>query len=141
MKYKIALMMVFALSSSASAQVQKTAERAAMNRLKGQQSATVTVYEIADFQCPYCARVEPAVRKILEEYPGKVRLVWRDFPLPFHQEATPAAIVARVAGEQGKFWEMHDKLYENQRTLDRASLERYAQEVGVNVAKVKAALK
>jgi protein-disulfide isomerase len=107
---------------------------------KGAKDALVTIVEFSDFQCPYCARVEPAVRKILEEYPGKVRLVWRDFPLPFHQEATPAAIVARVAGEQGKFWEMHDKLYENQRTLDRASLERYAQEVGVNVAKVKAAL-
>ena len=78
--------------------------------------------------------------KILEEYKGKVKVVWRDFPLDFHQDAMPAAIAARVAGEQGKFWEMHKKLFENQRQLDRASLEKYAGELGLNVGKVKAAL-
>jgi protein-disulfide isomerase len=107
---------------------------------KGPRDALVTIVEFSEFQCPFCARVEPALSKIMEEYAGKVRLVWRDFPLPFHQDATPAAIVARVAGEQGKFWEMHEKLFQNQRQLDRPSLERYAQELGVNVAKVKAAL-
>jgi protein-disulfide isomerase len=107
---------------------------------KGPKDALVTIVAFSEFQCPFCARVEPALQKLMEEYPGKVRLVWRDFPLPFHQEAIPAAIVARVAGEQGKFWEMHSKLFENQRQLDRPSLERYAQELGLNMGKVKAAL-
>ncbi len=107
---------------------------------KGPKDALITIVAFSEFQCPFCARVEPTLDKVMETYPGKIRLVWRDFPLPFHQDATPAAIVARVAGEQGKFWEMHDKLFENQRKLDRASLEQYAQELGLNVAKVEAAL-
>jgi protein-disulfide isomerase len=107
---------------------------------KGAKDALITIVEFSDFQCPFCARVEPTMSKVMEEYKGKVRVVWRDFPLPFHQDATPAAIVARVANEQGKFWEMHAKLFENQRKLDRASLEQYAQELGLNAGKVKAAL-
>ena len=73
-------------------------------------------------------------------YKGKVRIAWKDYPLPFHNDAKPAAAAARAAGEQGKFWEMHAKLFENQRALDRASLEKYAQELGLNMAKFKAAL-
>ena len=76
----------------------------------------------------------------MEEYKGKVRVVWRDLPLPFHPNAMPAAIAARAAGEQGKFWEMHDKLFANQQQLDRADLEKYAQELGLNMGKFKAAL-
>ena len=60
--------------------------------------------------------------KVMKEYKGKVRVAWRDLPLPFHPNAMPAAIAARAAGEQGKFWEMHDKLFANQQHLDRASL-------------------
>jgi protein-disulfide isomerase len=107
---------------------------------KGARDALVTIVQFSDYQCPFCARVEPTMDKIMEEYKGKVRVVWRDFPLDFHKDAMPAAIVARVAGEQGKFWEMHAKLFANQRALDRASLEKYAQELGLNAGKVKAAL-
>jgi protein-disulfide isomerase len=102
--------------------------------------ALVTIVQFSDFQCPFCTRVEPTMEKILEEYKGKVRVAWRDFPLDFHQDAMPAAILAREAGAQGKFWEMHKKLFENQRSLDRASLEKYAQELGLDMAKFKAAL-
>ncbi len=107
---------------------------------KGVRDALVTIVQFSDYQCPFCTRVEPTMDKILEEYKGKVRVVWRDFPLDFHQNALPAAIVARVAGEEGKFWQMHKKLFENQQALDRPSLEKYAAELGVNVGKVKAAL-
>jgi protein-disulfide isomerase len=107
---------------------------------KGPKDALITIVKFSEFQCPFCARVEPTLKRVFDEYAGKVRVVWRDFPLPFHQDAMPAAIVARVANEQGKFWEMHDKLFENQRKLDRASLEQYAQELGLNLNKVKAAL-
>jgi protein-disulfide isomerase len=107
---------------------------------KGAKDALVTIVQFSDFECPFCTRVEPTMDRILEEYKGKVRVVWRDFPLSFHQNAMPAAIVARVAKEQNKFWEMHKKLFENQKALDRASLERYAQELKLDMAKVKAAL-
>jgi protein-disulfide isomerase len=67
-------------------------------------------------------------------------VAWRDFPLEFHQNAKPAAMAARAAGEQGKFWEMHGKLFGNQQRLDRPSLEKYASELGLNMSKFKAAL-
>ncbi len=100
----------------------------------------MTIVQYSDFQCPFCSRVEPTMDKILEEYKGKVRVVWRDLPLPFHNNAMPAAIAARAAGEQGKFWEMHKKLFENQSALDRPALEKYASELGLNMGKFKAAL-
>jgi protein-disulfide isomerase len=108
--------------------------------VKGAKDALVTIVQFSDFQCPFCTRVEPTMDKILEEYKGKVRVVWRDYPLDFHDNAMPAAIVARVAKAENKFWPMHKKLFDNQQALDRASLERYAAEVGLNVGKVKAAL-
>ncbi len=108
--------------------------------VKGAKDALVTIVEFSDFQCPFCGRVEPTISKVMDEYKGKVRVFWRDYPLPFHNDAMPAAIVGRVAAEEGKFWQMHDKLFENQRALDRASLEKYAGEIGLNAGKVKAAL-
>jgi protein-disulfide isomerase len=108
--------------------------------VRGAKDALVTIVQYSDFQCPFCSRVEPTMDKLLEDYKGKIRIAWHDFPLSFHPNAMPAAIVARVANESGKFWEMHKKLFEHQTTLDRANLETYAGEVGLNVAKVKAAL-
>jgi protein-disulfide isomerase len=107
---------------------------------KGAKDALVTIVQFSDFECPFCTRVEPTIDKVLEEYKGKVRVVWKDMPLPFHQNAIPAAVAARAAGEQGKFWEMHAKLFTNNKTLDRPTFERYAQELGLNVAKFKTAL-
>jgi protein-disulfide isomerase len=69
-----------------------------------------------------------------------VKVAFKNQPLPFHQNAKPAAAAALAAHEQGKFWQMHDKLFQNQKALDRASLERYAQELGLDVNKFKAAL-
>ncbi len=107
---------------------------------KGPKSAPLTVVVFSDFQCPFCSRVEPTLKQLEKEYPGKVRIVWKNYPLPFHQNAKPAAVAAFAAGDQGKFWEMHDKLFENQQQLDRPNLEKYAQDLGLNMAKFKAAL-
>jgi protein-disulfide isomerase len=108
--------------------------------VKGAKDALVTIVQWSDYQCPFCSRVEPTIDQVMKEYAGKVRVVWKDLPLPFHQNAMPAAAAARAAGEQGKFWPMHDKLFANQQALDRASLEKYAQELGLNMARFKAAL-
>ena len=101
--------------------------------IKGAKDALVTIVQFSDFQCPFCSRVEPTISKVMDEYKGKVRVVWRDLPLPFHPNAKPAAIAARAAGEQGKFWEMHNKIFANQQQLDRATYEKYAQELGLNM--------
>jgi protein-disulfide isomerase len=108
--------------------------------MKGAKDAPVTIVQWSDFQCPFCSRVEPTVAKVMDEYKGKVRVVWRDLPLPFHPNAMPSAIAARAAGEQGKFWEMHDKLFADQQHEDRATFEKYAGELGLNLDKFKAAL-
>lgn len=110
---------------------------------KGPEDALVTIVEVSEFQCPFCARVLPTTSRILNEYRGQVRIVWRNNPLPFHPEAGPAANLAMEAFEQGgseKFWQVHDILFENQRALSRADLERYAQQAGLDMAQVRAAL-
>jgi protein-disulfide isomerase len=84
--------------------------------------------------------VEPTIDKIMEEYKGKVRVAWRNKPLPFHDKAKPAAIAALAANQQGKFWQMHDILFKNQQNLDAASLEKYAKEIGLDMARFKAAV-
>jgi protein-disulfide isomerase len=108
--------------------------------IKGAKDALVTIVQFSDFQCPFCSRVEPTISQVMKEYNGKVRVAWRDLPLPFHPNAMPAAIAARAAKDQGKFWEMHDKIFANQQTMDRPTYEKYAQELGLNMGKFKAAL-
>jgi len=108
--------------------------------IKGAKDALVTIVQFSDFQCPFCSRVEPTIDKVMEEYKGKVRVAWRNMPLPFHDKAKPAAIAAMAANRQGKFWQMHDILFKNQQNLDAASLEKYAKEIGLNVTKFKADL-
>jgi protein-disulfide isomerase len=108
--------------------------------VKGPASAPVTVIAFSDFQCPFCSRAVPTLKEVEEKYPGKVRIAFKQLPLPFHDKAHLAAEAALAANEQGKFWQMHDKLFANQQALDRASLEKYAQELGLNMTKFKAAL-
>ncbi len=106
----------------------------------GPADALVTIVVFSDFQCPFCARVDAGLSTLAEEYRGRVRFVWKDFPLPFHNNALNAAIAAREAKAQGKFWEMKKLLLTNQSALDRASLERYAKELGLNLGRFSAAL-
>lgn len=111
---------------------------------KGGANARVTIQLFSDFECPFCSRVNPTVEQIVSTYGDRVRIVWRDYPLPFHQNAGPAAQAAREVFAQGgnaKFWAFHDLLFQNQRALSRADLERYAEQVGgINMARFRAAL-
>lgn len=81
------------------------------DHVEGDASAKVTLVEYSDFECPYCMNHASTLKQILEEYSGKVRLVYRHFPLSFHANAQLAAEASECAGDQGKFWEMHDKLF------------------------------
>jgi protein-disulfide isomerase len=107
---------------------------------RGPQDAKVTIVEFSDFQCPFCGRVEPTLAQVAKEYPNDVRLVWRNQPLPFHPNAMPAAEAACAAGEQGKFWQMHDKLYENQQQLSPENYSKWAQDIGLNMGKFKSSV-
>jgi protein-disulfide isomerase len=99
---------------------------------KGPQTALVTIVEFSDFQCPYCANAGPTVKRILETYKDQVRVVFRDYPLNFHAQAPKAAEAASCANEQGKFWEMHDRLFANQQKLQVADLKQHAAALGLN---------
>ena len=105
---------------------------------KGGKQPLVTIVEFSDFECPFCGRVNPTIDQVLKEYGDKVQVQFRHQPLSFHKNALPAAKATMAAHKQGKFWQMHDKLFENQRALGQEDLERYAKELGLNVAKFKA---
>jgi protein-disulfide isomerase len=98
----------------------------------GGADAPVEIIEFSDFQCPFCARVVPTVKQIIDTYGDSVKIVFRDFPLSFHQNAQKSAEAAQCAHDQGKFWEYHDLLFANQNSLDTDSLKRYASELGLN---------
>lgn len=102
----------------------------------GPASAAVTIVMFSDFQCPACARTHPVLKRVINEYPGKVRLVVRDFPLAgMHDRAIHAARAANAAHAQGKFVEYIELLYRNQDAFDDASLGRYAETLGLNMQK------
>jgi protein-disulfide isomerase len=101
---------------------------------KGPANAPVTIVEFADFQCPFCAKVPGVVDEVLKAYPNDVKFVYKQLPLPMHQNAMNASRAALGANKQGKYWPMYEKLFENQRALDMESLKKYAQEVGLDMA-------
>ncbi|MFN0062254.1 MAG: DsbA family protein [Myxococcaceae bacterium] len=109
--------------------------------VRGPESALVTLVEFTDYECPFCSRGDRTVAQLVEEYGSKLRLVLKQFPLnQIHPHAKGAAIAAFAAGEQGKYWQMHSKLFENQKQLNDADLERYAKDIGLDVRRWKAAL-
>jgi len=92
-------------------------------RLRGNPKAPVVIVEFSDFQCPYCRSVQPTLKNLLAKYEGRVSLSYRDLPLrDIHPQAQMAAEASRCAGEQGKFWEYHDLLFENPNKLNREGL-------------------
>ena len=105
---------------------------------KGPKNAPITIVEFADYECGFCSQAGETLSKVMEKYPGKVRLVFRDFPLNFHPNAIPAAIAARCAGAQGKFWEMHDRLFQNQQTLNPDQYIKLAGELALDLERFKA---
>jgi protein-disulfide isomerase len=101
---------------------------------RGPADAPVTIITFSDYECPFCKRAEPTVLQVMKAYPDKVRLVHRQYPLPFHKQARPAAEAALCANAQGKFWEYHEKVF-TAASLDDASLKTIAGEVGLDQAK------
>ena len=97
----------------------------------------VTIVEYSEFQCPFCARVIPTATEVLTKYRGKVRWVVRDFPLSFHDRAKPAAVAARCAMQQGKFWEMYSTLFNNQSALSDKDFVSYAERIKLDKDKWK----
>jgi len=111
--------------------------------VKGDLDAPVTIIEFSDYECPFCGRhYRDTLPQIISEYvdTGKVKLIFRDFPLGFHSKAQKAGEAAECAGEQGKYWEMHDKLFDNQDALSVDDLKAYAKELKLNTAKFDACL-
>jgi protein-disulfide isomerase len=106
-------------------------EVAATGPSKGPEGAPVTIIEFSDFQCPYCSRAEATVKDLLEleKYKGKLRLVYRDYPLANHNLAPKAAEAAHCAGDQGKYWEMHDRLFAGAPKLEVNDLKAYARDL------------
>jgi len=99
----------------------------------GDPDAPVTLIEYGDFECPYCAAAAPVLHRLIEESDGRVRLLYRHFPLADrHPYALTAALAAEAAGAQGAFWPMHDLLFTNQDRLDDAALRAYADDLGLD---------
>lgn len=108
---------------------------------RGPSNAPVTMVVFSDFECPFCARNEPAVTYVREQFGPLLRVVFRNLPLPFHRRAMLAAEAALAAGAQGKFWEMHDRLFAGgPGALARADLEREAEAIGLDMVRFRAAL-
>jgi protein-disulfide isomerase len=105
---------------------------------KGPDGAPVTIVEFADFECPHCALAVSEIDAVLAAHPGKVRLVYKTYTLPFHVHGEPASRSAFAAGVQGKFWEMEHLLFERQQHLEDADLDRYARMLKLDVARWKA---
>ncbi len=105
--------------------------------VKGGENAKVTIVEWSDFQCPYCKRVTPTLEQIHETYGDQVRVVFRHLPLSIHPKAPAAHAAAEAAHQQGKFWEMHDKIFANQRELSAEKFVEYATELDLDVDRFK----
>jgi protein-disulfide isomerase len=106
--------------------------------IKGNKSAPITIVEFSDFQCPYCARLQPTLNQVLKAYPKEVKLVYKDFPLSFHKQAKNAAKASRAAGEQGKYWEMHDLIFEKYNTLTVEMFKEFAAKLNLDMNKFEA---
>ncbi len=111
--------------------------------IKGDKNAPITIIEFSDYECPFCKRSnDQVISKIDEEYikTGKVRLVFRDFPLGFHKKAIPAAVAANCAGEQGKYWEVHDFLFQDKGNLSKEAVLNASDSLGLDKAKLQACM-
>lgn len=111
------------------------------SRLRGSPNAEVIIVEFSDFQCPYCRAVQPTLKSLLAKYGGRVSLAFRDFPLnEIHAQAASAAEASRCAGEQGKFWEYHDLLFENPAKLNREGFLEHARNLKLEAAQFESCL-
>ena len=118
------------------------AKTEASAHVRGNPDAAVTLEEFGDFQCPPCGQFASFADGLLQEYDSRLRIVFRNFPLPAHEHARDAALAAEAAGFQGKFWEMHDTLYREQSAWSKAPnarelFESYASTLGLNMDQFK----
>ncbi len=105
--------------------------------VKGPTNAKVTLVEFSDFQCPFCVAVQPTIAQLLKEYPTQINLVHMNFIV--HPTAKPAHVAVECAGDQGKYWQMHDQIFSTQKT-DDASLRQMASGLGLDMAKYDACI-
>lgn len=101
---------------------------------KGPKDARVTIVEYADFECPFCSETAKTVLAIQKKYPKDVRVVFRHFPLSFHENAMPAAVATRCAQYQDKFWEMHDEMFSRSESLNESEIIKAAKDIGLDMA-------
>ncbi len=114
----------------------------ASDQIKGDREAKIILIEYSDFQCPACAAYAPIVKQIAEEFKDSAVFVYRHFPLSQHKNAELAALAAEAAGKQGKFWEMHDLIFENQNEWSESQIAeelfvKYATELNINIGQFK----
>ena len=102
------------------------------DQTQGSHDAKLTLIEYGDYQCPGCAQAAPIVAKVVKHFGDKLLFAFRNFPLDQHPFAEPAAETAEFAAEQGKFWEMHDALYKNSKTLSEATFPKLAKQIGLD---------
>ncbi|OGL40418.1 MAG: hypothetical protein A2043_01380 [Candidatus Schekmanbacteria bacterium GWA2_38_9] len=108
---------------------------------KGTMDGHVTIVEFSDFECSYCAKVQPTISKVLDEYKNEVKLLFRHFPLThFHKNAFKASLAAEAARKHGKFWTMHDKMFDNQQNIKEEDLLKYAAELKLDIDEFKKAM-
>jgi protein-disulfide isomerase len=107
---------------------------------RGPADAPVVFVEFGDFQCPYCGEMEPLVQRLLADYDGQILFAFKQFPISYHSHAQLAAEASLAANAQGAFWPFHDALYAHQDALDRADLEGYAADLGLDLDLFRAAL-
>jgi protein-disulfide isomerase len=111
------------------------------DHVEGTDTAAITLVEYGDFQCPYCGQAYPIVKRLQSDFGDSLRLVFRNMPLTnVHPQAELAAETAEAVGLQGKFWPMHDVLFENQRDLSGPAILRYVEDVGADLSQVANAL-
>lgn len=101
----------------------------------GPDDAPIQIIEFSDYECPFCGRFySETMVQLKEQYGDQIQWIWKDFPLPFHQQAPRAHAAAHCAGDQGNYWEFHDRLFENQRRLGMAALTGHAEALGLDMA-------
>jgi protein-disulfide isomerase len=139
-RYQLALFKKYDVSLIGLQPVRKTVVIPADAPVLGPENAPITIVEFTDYQCPYCQQAQQYVDRVMDVYKDKVRLVYQEFPLDFHEQAMPAGVAARCAGEQGKFWEMHSDMLRTPGALDKTDLEGRALRLGVDTARFNSCL-
>jgi len=104
------------------------------NPVRGPRDAKVEIVEFSDFQCPFCHELQAVLDQVLKAFPKEVKLVFKQYPLNIHQYARQAAVASMAAHAQGKFWQLHDKLFQNPNLITEENIKRWAREVGLNMA-------